>query len=139
MSTKKLIFIGSVLAILYGVGTAVLVSSIFEDKKTIKESHARELKEQNLNSTCSYKRDSLQREVEQLSIYKSLTKSMVFRDEATKLLPHKVGDIIITKNDSVKGVIEDIIIGGSKYNFYVKYKVLLKDNTIREIVPELIY
>lgn len=96
-------------------------------------------KEREEKTSCVYFKDSLQREVNQLSIYKSLTKSMVFRDEAVKLLPHKVGDIVYTKNDSVKGVIEDVIIGGSKYNFYIKYKVILKDNTVREVVPEVIY
>lgn len=112
---------------------------IFEDKKDAKIANEKFLKEQSTSTTCSYKRDSLQQEVNKLSIYKSLTKSMVFRDEAVKLLPHKIGDIIFTKNDSIKGVIEDVIIGGSKFNFYIKYKILLKDNSTREITPELIY
>jgi len=43
------------------------------------------------------------------------------------------------KNDSAKVVIEDVLIGGGKYNYYIKYRVLLKDNTSRETVPELIY
>ena len=64
---------------------------------------------------------------------------MLHRDEAINQLKHKVGELVYMKNDSSKVVIEDVLIGGSKYNYYVKYKVLYKDNTTREIVPELIY
>lgn len=48
-------------------------------------------------------------------------------------------EIVMMKNDSAKVVIEDVLIGGGKYNYYIKYRVLLKDNTSRETVPELIY
>jgi hypothetical protein len=64
---------------------------------------------------------------------------MIHRDEAINQLKHKVGDIVYLKNDSSRVVIEDVLIGGGKYNYYVKYRVLLKDNTTREMVPELIY
>lgn len=92
-----------------------------------------------LNSTCTFKRDSLMKEVKRLSIYESLTKAMVHRDEATLLLQYKVGDFVFLKRDSSKAVISDIIIGGSKYQYYIKYKVLFKDNSTEEIIPELIY
>jgi len=95
--------------------------------------------EQSDQSSCVYKRDSLLREVKQLSIYKSLTKAMIVRDEATSLLKYKVGDIIYAKKDSAQGVISDIIIGGSKYDYYIKYKVLYKNNAMEDIIPELIY
>lgn len=95
--------------------------------------------EQSMNSTCTYKRDSLLKEVKRLSIYESLTKAMVHRDEATLLLKYKVGDFVFIKRDSSKAVVSDIIIGGSKYEYYIKYKVLYKDNSTEEIIPELIY
>ncbi len=97
------------------------------------------LNEQKLNSTCSYKRDSLSHEVMELSLYKSLTKAMVNRDEATSPLKYKAGNFVYLKRDSSKVVISDIIIGGSKYEYYVKYKVLHKDNLTEEVIPELIY
>lgn len=97
------------------------------------------LKQENDKSTCTYKRDSLTREVNTLSIYKSLTKAMVHRDVATSLLLHGVGDIVCLKRDSSMVVIADVIIGGSKYQYYIKYRVLHRDNTIEEVIPELIY
>ena len=112
---------------------------ILEDKKTIKETNSNIIKEQNVNFTCSYKRDSLIKEVNKLSIYKALTKAMVFRDEATILLNYKVGDIVYTKLDSSRVIIEDIIIGGSKYQYYIKYRILYKDKKTEEVIPELIY
>lgn len=96
-------------------------------------------KEMLVNSTCSFKRDSLLKEVKQLSIYKSLTKAMVHRDEATVLLKHKVGDFVYLKIDSSRVIISDIIIGGAQYEYYIKYKVLYKDKTTEDIAPELIY
>lgn len=91
------------------------------------------------NATCTFKRDSLQREVNALSIYRSLTKAMVHRDEATSLLKYKVGDFVYMKRDSAKVVISDIVIGGSKYEYYVRYRVLHKDKTEEDVIPELIY
>lgn len=97
------------------------------------------LLEQQKNSTCVFKRDSLIREVKTLSIYQSLTKAMVHRDQATKLLKYKVGDLVYTKRDSSKVVISDVVIGGSQFEYYIKYRVLYKDNTTEELLPELVY
>jgi hypothetical protein len=116
-----------------------LIWVITEDKKDQAETNAKLLKEQSLNSTCAYKRDSLIKEVKQLSIYKSLTKAMVHRDEATSLLNYKVGDFVLLKRDSARVVISDIIIGGSKFEYYIKYRVLHKDNSTEDVLPELIY
>ena len=96
-------------------------------------------KETMLRSNCGYLKDSLLKVNADLSKFKTLTMAMVHRDEVTGQLKHKVGELVYLKNDSSKVVIEDVLIGGGKYNYYVKYRVLLKDNTTREIVPELIY
>jgi hypothetical protein len=64
---------------------------------------------------------------------------MVHRDEATSLLKYKVGDFVYMKRDSSRVVISDIVIGGAKYEYYVRYKVLYKDKTTEEVAPELIY
>lgn len=95
--------------------------------------------EQNLRTTCSYTRDSLVQEVQFLSIYKTLTTSMIERDEAKKFLKYKIGDIVYVKSDSARVAISDIVIGGSSYEYYIHYKVMYKDNSTREIIPELIY
>lgn len=118
---------------------AVFVWLVQDGKKANEEKNVQLLNEQKLNSTCSYKRDSLIQIVNELSIYRSLTQAMVNRDEATSSLKYKVGNIVYLKRDSDKVVISDIIIGGSKYEYYVKYKVLHKDNVSEEVIPELIY
>jgi hypothetical protein len=116
-----------------------LIWALRDTNVELKETNSKLLKEQSLNSTCSYKRDSLTREVISLSVYKALTKAMVHRDEATILLKYKVGDFVYMKRDSSKVVISDILIGGAKYEYYVKYKVLYKDKSTEEVIPELIY
>lgn len=118
---------------------ALFVWLVQDGKKANEEKNVQLLNEQKLNSTCSYKRDSLIQIVNELSIYRSLTKAMVNRDEATSPLRYKVGNMVYLKRDSTKVVISDIIIGGSKYEYYVKYKVLHKDNVSEEVIPELIY
>jgi hypothetical protein len=135
-SNRKIIWITIVISIIV---YSVMGLIIFTSKEDLKNANSKLLNEQSLNSTCSYKRDSLTTEVKQLSIYKSLTKAMVHRDEATSLLKYKVGDFVYMKRDSTHVVISDIVIGGSKYEYYIKYKVLHKDNSTEEIIPELIY
>lgn len=90
-------------------------------------------------TNCIYLRDSLAREVIALSAYKTLSTAMACRDKATTPLEHKVGDLVYMKNDSAKVVIQDIIIGGSQYNYYIMFRVLYRDNTLKEITPELVY
>ena len=137
---KKNITIAVVLVCLFTIiAYSGFILAIIEDGKERKETNKKLQQEQRLNSTCSYKRDSLAKEVKQLSIYKSLTKAMVHRDEATSLLKYKVGDMVYCKRDSSHVVIYDIVIGGSKYEYYIRYRILHKDNSTEEVIPELIY
>ena len=139
MSKKGIFFIVLGALLLYGIGFGSLIWCIKEDKKEIKEKNDRLEKEQAYNSTCSITRDSLARANADLSKYKTLTMAMVNRDEVTGQLKHRVGELVYMKNDSAKVVIEDVLIGGGKYNYYVKYKVLYKDHSTKEVTPELIY
>lgn len=123
-------------AILVYAGVVFFAFTIHKD---LREANNKIQNEKELNSTCSYKRDSLIKEVKQLSIYKSLTKAMVHRDEATSMLKYKVGDFVYLKRDSAKVVVDDIIVGGAKYEYYIKYRVLHKDNHTEEVKPELVY
>jgi len=139
MSKKQIIGLVLGLLFVYGVGFGSLIWCIRGDKKELAEKNEKLAREQSISSTCSLIRDSLFRANAELSKYKTLTQAMVRRDEVTGQLKYKVGDLAYLKNDSARVVIEDVLIGGGKYNYYVKYRVLLKDNTTREIVPELIY
>lgn len=140
MANKKIVFwVCGVLTIFAITIFVLMFMSIEHNRKALEEANKTILKEQTINSTCSVTRDSLSKVNTELSKYKALTKAMIHRDEATNQLKHKVGDMVYLKNDSSRVVIEDVLIGGGKYNYYVKYRVLLKDNTTREMVPELIY
>lgn len=96
-------------------------------------------KERLLNGSCVSLRDSLKRENARLSIYKALTKAMVLRDEALSTLPYHQGDAVRLKRDSSRAVIQDVIFGGSKYNYYIRYVVQFKDKQIEEVDPQLVY
>lgn len=133
----KLMLLTSVLAIL--IAYVMLFLSFKSNDKDMQAVNEKLTKEQSLNSSCSYTRDSLSQEIKELSLYKGLTRAMVNRDEATSPLKYKVGNFVYLKRDSSKVVISDIVIGGSKYEYYVKYKVLHKDNVSEEVIPELIY
>jgi hypothetical protein len=138
-SNKKIVWICFFVFLFVGIVFSALVWAIVSDKRELAEKNAKLQQEQGVNFTCASKRDSLIKEVKQLSIYKSLTKGMVHRDEATSLLKYKIGDFVYMKRDSARVVISDIIIGGSKYEYYIKYEVLHKDNSTEKVIPELIY
>ncbi len=112
---------------------------IQEDRKVLSDVNNKLLTEQSISSTCSTTRDSLFKINNDLSKFKTLTMAMVHRNDATEQLKHKVGDVVYMKNDSAKVVIEDVLIGGGKYNYYIKFKILYKDQSTKEVVPELIY
>lgn len=90
-------------------------------------------------TSCMYERDSLKRINFELAKYESLTLAMVHRDEATRDLKYKVGDIAYLKTDSSRVVVSDVLIGGSKYNYYIRYRVTFSDDTEKEVIPEFLY
>jgi len=130
----SIIFVGLFVFGFYTLIVDTIRSSVEERQK-----HEQQIKEIVIKNVLSNQKiDSLNNANLELSKYKALTQAMIHRDEATSQLKHKIGDIVYLKSDSSKAVIEDVLIGGGKYNYYVKFRVLLKDNTTKEIVPELI-
>lgn len=111
------------------------VDAAAEQKKT-NEALQKELL---LNSSCNHHVDSLEYINGELSKFKNLTMAMVHREEATKSLRYQVGDIVMLKSDSSRVVIEDLLIGGGKYNYFIKYRVLFRDDSRKEVTPEMIY
>jgi len=129
----------ALICILAGINAYINFRQTFDAAQERIEMQKQLNKELLEKTSCVSTKDSLFRENTKLSIYKTLTQAMVYRDDITKQLKYKVGEMVYIKSDSARVVIEDIVIGGSKYNFYVKYKVKYKDNTSQELVPELIY
>lgn len=74
-----------------------------------------------------------------LSKYRVLTDAMKYRDSVRLGMDYSVGDEVMLKKDSSRAIISDIVIGGSKHEFYIKYKILLNDGQEEIILPELIY
>ncbi len=92
----------------------------------------------NLYSIESNKTDSLVHVNYQLSKYRTLTDAMVYRDSIRKPLPI-VGSFLYLKIDSSKVVLEDIVIGGGKYEYYIRYKIRKKNNASDFLSPEMVY
>ena len=92
-----------------------------------------------LYSNAAFKGDSLYALNSVLSTYKSLTFAMLYRDSIRKALRYNIGDIVQLKSDSSRAVIKDILIGGGKFEHYMKYLVVRKDNSTEVLSPELIY
>lgn len=74
-----------------------------------------------------------------LSKYRTLTDAMKYRDSVRLPLKYTIGDKVFLKKDSSRAIVSDIIIGGSKHEYYIKYKVLFKNGQEDEILPELLY
>jgi len=132
------------LLLLFSLLGIFFVGYVYHDSLEIeRQEHAKtqaELdKERSGKTSCIAIKDSLFRENKRLSVYKPLSLAMIHRDEATTLLKYKVGSIVYQKVDSARVLITDIIIGGSTYNYYIKYKVKYKDKTTEEINPEEVY
>lgn len=131
----RVVLFATIAIIAYG---GILIA-LKDTNDSLKEANAKLQKEQGLNQTCNYKVDSLRRENKELSVFKTLTKAMVQREEVNSKLPHKIGQIVFLKRDSSRVIIEDIISGGAKYDYYVRYRVLYKDNHAEEVKPEMVY
>jgi len=131
----RIALIASLAIVAYGG----LLIALKDTNDALKEANEKLQNEQSLKQTCNYKVDSLRRENKELSVFKTLTKAMVHRDEANSQLPHKIGQAVYLKRDSSRVIIEDIISGGAKYDYYVRYKVLHKDNHAEEVKPEMVY
>lgn len=86
-----------------------------------------------------YTKDSLAYINILLSKYRVLTDAMKYRDSVRLGMKYAVGDEVRLKKDSSRAIISDIVIGGSKHEYYIKYEILLKNGDEEIILPELLY
>lgn len=93
----------------------------------------------NLYSNTARSRDSCIYVNMQLSKYRALTDAMVYRDSIRKPLQYNIGDIVFLKRDSSRALVTDIVVGGGKFEHYIKYHIMFKDKSYEEIIPELLY
>ena len=90
-------------------------------------------------SRLSNSKDSLLRVNEFLAKYKTLTIAMTYRDNVRLPMLFSIGDRVHLKRDSSAAVVSDIIVGGGKHEYYIKYKVLFRNGQEETVVPELVY
>lgn len=127
--------------IFLGMVAAIYMQNIAAKEKDqhIKDLNAKYSKENTLYKKMNKTKDSLIRINMFLAKYRILTEAMTYRDSIRLPMQYKIGDIVYLKRDSSRAVISDIIVGGSKNEYYIKYKVLFKNNTTEDIIPELLY
>lgn len=82
-----------------------------------------------------FKSDSLGRMLDPMMQYEALIKANQHRDEAYLAMPWRYGDRVTVLPDSVGGIVSEVILGGNPWNYYVRYKVLLKGGKSIEAYP----
>lgn len=143
MESKRPFFITLIFSILL---LSILCIVIYNINKTKKEREAKIqtleaylVNESNTIAKVSKTRDSLAGQLNYYKKYEFLVDATFFRDSTSSSLKYKAGDVVLLKPDSSKAVIKEIIIGGTQFEYYIKYKVILKDRSQLEITPELLY
>ena len=80
-------------------------------------------------------RDSFQRNLDYLWQYKPLVQSTKFRDQIGSNFDIKPGDLVRLKTDSSAVLVTDILVGGNKYNYFVKFLVKNNKGSLVEVSP----
>ncbi len=139
---KKKIILIVVLSLVF-IGLAYTIYSLNENmnekKKTISA-----MEQASKNASLKYKhlantRDSLMLVNSFLARYRTLTVAMSYRDSVRVALKYNVGDVVHLKRDSSRAIISDIIVGGGKHEYYIKYQVMFKNGTEEKVAPEMLY
>lgn len=138
---KKIILIVIFSVVITGMGIAIYLLNKKADQKT-EQITAMEKASKNANAKYNkliHSRDSLMRINAFLAKYLTLTVAMTYRDSVRLSMKYDIGEVVHLKRDSSRAVISDIIVGGGKYEYYIKYKVMFKNGQEEEVVPELLY
>ena len=138
---KKIILIIIFSLIIIGLGFAIyMLNKKVEDKAQ----KIADLEIISKNANLKYKKlrfskDSVMLINSFLAKYRTLTVAMTYRDSVRLSMKYCIGDVVRLKRDSSRAIVSDIIVGGGKYEYYIKYKIMLKTGKEEEIIPELLY
>ncbi len=88
-----------------------------------------------INSEINFKKDSLQKNMDFLWIYKTLVQASKLRDDVGTNFSFKPGDKVRLKMDSSSVVITDLVIGGNTFNYYIRFMVKNNKGIISEVSP----
>lgn len=110
------------------IGMAALKSNIEQLQKEMKLIQ-RKKHEVEIN------RDSLQKNLNFLWQYKTLVQASKVRDQVGANFNFYPGDRVRLKADSSVVVITDLIVGGNRYNYFIKFLVKNNKGTQSEVSP----
>jgi len=87
------------------------------------------------NTLVTFKKDSLQNNLNYLWQYKPLVQASKFRDDVGANFNFHPGDRVRLKSDSSLVVLTDILIGGNRYNYFIKFIAKNNKGTFVELTP----
>ncbi len=80
-------------------------------------------------------RDSLQKNLNYLWQYKTLVQAAKVRDQVGDSFNFHPGDRVRLKSDSSVVIITDLMIGGNRYNYFIKFLIKNNKGTQTEVSP----
>ena len=104
-----------------------------EEQLVLLATEIKSLKQQNYNVTS--KKDSLQNNLNYLWQYKPLVQASKFRDDVGANFNFHPGDRVRLKSDSSVVVLTDILIGGNRYNYFIKFIAKNTKGMMVELTP----
>ena len=138
---KKILLIVIFSLIVIGLGYAIYTLNKKVEEKAQKIT---DLEKASKNANLKYKQlrystDSVMLVNLFLAKYRTLTVAMTYRDSVRLSMKYNIGDVVFLKRDSSRAIVSDIIVGGGKHEYYIKYKVMFKTGKEEEVIPELLY
>jgi hypothetical protein len=104
-----------------------------EEQLALLATEIKSLKQQNYIVTS--KKDSLQNNLNYLWQYKPLVQASKFRDDVGANFNFHPGDRVRLKSDSSVVVLTDILIGGNRYNYFIKFIAKNTKGMMVELTP----
>ena len=104
-----------------------------EEQLALLATEIKSLKQQNYIVTS--KKDSLQNNLNYLWQYKPLVQASKFRDDVGANFSFHPGDRVRLKSDSSVVVLTDILIGGNRYNYFIKFIAKNNKGNVVELSP----
>jgi hypothetical protein len=138
---KKIILIILFSLVFIGMGVTIYLQNneVGKRKKQIDDMVTASKNANSRFNKLKYTNDSLHVINGFLAKYRVLTEAMTYRDSMKLQLKYNVGDIVYLKRDSSRAVVSDVVMGGGKHEYYIKYKVIFKSGKEEEVVQELLY
>lgn len=138
---KKITLIVLISIVAIGLGYAIysLNSDVADKKKKIAELEKASMEANKRYNRLMDVKDSMLLVNAFLAKYRTLTVAMTYRDSVRLSLKYKIGDVVHLKRDSSRVIVSDIIVGGGKHEYYLKYKVLFSSGKEEDVVQELLY